>query len=232
MTNRSKRSVLSDVDGTLIDSNYFHTLSWRQALRQSGITTPTAAIHPAVGMGGQELLHHLLGSNTAPEQVDALIEADDAMFSTHGPAMVLYDAAKELLEHYDAPGAAVVLAASAQESELNVLRKALDAELVTAAATSSSDASRGKPSPDIRDAVWDAEAPGAAEVSHDVQELLENMDHSAQNCSDQIPGCRATTATAAPTTTPAITTRRHTCKPTTNPGSSRIRDRNMPAKKI
>lgn len=179
VTNRSKRAVLSDVDGTLIDSNYFHTLSWWQALRQSGITTPTAAIHPAVGMGGQELLHYLLGSNTPLNRLMPWSKHTTPCFQRTGPHWFSLTPPRSCSNTTPPRGAAVVLASSAQETELNALRKALDAESAITAATSSSDAGRGKPSPDIRDAVWDAETPGAAEVFRDVRELLGNVDNRA-----------------------------------------------------
>ncbi len=179
MATKFKYAVLFDVDGTLIDSNYFHAVSWCQALRQSGFTVPTAEAHRAVGMGGKELVHHLLGSEVSKEQLETLLGAHDAIFSTHWAALVPFTGAKALLEHCRSAGAAVVLASSAQRAELDVLRKALDAENAITAATSSSDAKRGKPSPDILgaalesvgvdaahalfigDAVWDAQAAAA-----------------------------------------------------------------------
>ncbi|MGP9501148.1 HAD family hydrolase [Specibacter sp. AOP5-B1-6] len=170
------RAVLFDMDGTLIDSSYFHAMAWWQALRQSGFTVPTAKVHRAVGMGGEELVHHLLGPGVSKDQLGTLLGAHDAIFSTHWPALLPFPAAGRLLEHCAAAGAAVVLASSAKEAELDVLRHALDAGSAISAATSSSDADHGTPSPDILsaalnsvgvdaahalfigDAVWDAKA--------------------------------------------------------------------------
>ena len=77
----------------------------------------------------------------------------------------------------------VVLATSASEEELAALRGALDAEKYIAAATSSADAERAKPSPDIvgsalsagsitaedamfvGDSVWDVQAAAKAGVA-------------------------------------------------------------------
>ncbi|AIY03141.1 hypothetical protein ART_3542 [Arthrobacter sp. PAMC 25486] len=179
MASEYSHAILFDVDGTLIDSNYLHTLSWWQALRQQSFTAPAAALHRAIGMGGEELIRHILGNGTSPIQTQKLIDAHDAIFSTYWPALLPFESAAALLEHCALAGAAVVLASSAEQTELEVLRKALDADHAIAASTSSSDAAQGKPSPDILaaalksvgvdtthalfvgDAVWDAKAAAA-----------------------------------------------------------------------
>lgn len=53
-------AVLFDVDGTLVDSSYIHTLAWWQAFRQAGYDVPMASIHRSVGMGGDRILDRLL----------------------------------------------------------------------------------------------------------------------------------------------------------------------------
>ncbi|RAN70763.1 HAD family hydrolase [Bacillus sp. SRB_336] len=178
MAEKPRHAVLFDVDGTLVDSTYFHALSWWQAFRQSGHTVPTAAVHRAIGMGGNELVRHFLGTAITDDETQKLKSAHDAIFSTHWPALVAFQGAKDLLMQGAGAGLAVVLASSAKQEELDVLRKALDADAAISAATSSSDAERGKPAPDIisaalesagvdaehavfvGDAVWDAAACG------------------------------------------------------------------------
>ena len=53
--------VLVDVDGTLVDSNYHHTIAWSRALRDHGRNAQLAAIHRLVGMGSSQLLETLIG---------------------------------------------------------------------------------------------------------------------------------------------------------------------------
>jgi beta-phosphoglucomutase-like phosphatase (HAD superfamily) len=45
------RAVLFDVDGTLVDTNYLHVVTWWQAFAQDGHHLPMADIHRAIGMG-------------------------------------------------------------------------------------------------------------------------------------------------------------------------------------
>ena len=56
----SVTAVLFDVDGTLIDSNYLHAVTWWQAFRQAGYDVAMADIHRAIGMGSDQLLDQLL----------------------------------------------------------------------------------------------------------------------------------------------------------------------------
>ena len=53
-------AALFDVDGTLVDTTYLHTVAWWEALRQAGHRVAMARIHRAVGMSADRLLEHLL----------------------------------------------------------------------------------------------------------------------------------------------------------------------------
>ena len=50
-------AFLFDLDGTLIDSVYEHSLAWQEALEKIGIHLPVAVIHRRIGMSGETLLH-------------------------------------------------------------------------------------------------------------------------------------------------------------------------------
>ncbi len=47
-------AAVLDIDGTLVDSNYLHVVSWHEAFRQFGIELPFWRIHRAIGMGGDQ----------------------------------------------------------------------------------------------------------------------------------------------------------------------------------
>jgi phosphoglycolate phosphatase-like HAD superfamily hydrolase len=57
------RTVLLDVDGTLVDSNYHHALAWYRAFRSLGETFPVWRIHRLIGMGGDQLVAALGGED-------------------------------------------------------------------------------------------------------------------------------------------------------------------------
>ena len=53
-------AVLFDVDGTLVDSNYLHTVCWWEAFSQAGHDVSMARIHRTIGMGSGQLPDALL----------------------------------------------------------------------------------------------------------------------------------------------------------------------------
>lgn len=148
----ARYGVLFDVDGTLIDSNYQHTIAWWQAFRRFGYDVPMAEIHRAIGMGGDKLVGHLLGEARDPEQDTELDATHGAVFSTYWPGLRAFKGAAELMRRCADDGLTVVLASSASKQDLGVLRGIIDADEAITGATSSDDAENSKPSPDILEA--------------------------------------------------------------------------------
>ncbi|NJC21447.1 HAD superfamily hydrolase (TIGR01509 family) [Arthrobacter pigmenti] len=147
-----KRGVLFDVDGTLVDTNYLHAVAWWQTFRRFGHDVPMSAIHRTIGMGGTTLIEHLLGTDRETGQDDAIKDTHAALFSAQWPSLRAFDGARDLLLHCADSGLAVVLATSASEEELAVLRQVLDAEAALIGATNATDTGISKPSPDILEA--------------------------------------------------------------------------------
>lgn len=54
-------TVVLDLDGTLVDSVYVHTLSWQAAFRDVGLVVPAHRIHRTIGMGGDRLVAEVAG---------------------------------------------------------------------------------------------------------------------------------------------------------------------------
>jgi HAD superfamily hydrolase (TIGR01509 family) len=50
------QAFIFDLDGTLVDSVYPHTLAWQQALSEHAISCPAWAIHRRIGMSGELLV--------------------------------------------------------------------------------------------------------------------------------------------------------------------------------
>jgi beta-phosphoglucomutase-like phosphatase (HAD superfamily) len=49
------KALIFDLDGTLVDSVYAHTIAWQQALREFGIEAPAYQIQRRVGLSGRLL---------------------------------------------------------------------------------------------------------------------------------------------------------------------------------
>jgi HAD superfamily hydrolase (TIGR01509 family) len=158
----TRRGVLFDVDGTLIDSSYIHTIAWWGAFRQYGHDVPMAAIHQLVGMGGARLVDNLLPADRDRDEDGDIMASHGALYASHWPSLRAFDGAKELLGQCHSGGLAVALASSARERDLQVMRSVLDADSFIDAATSANDAKESKPAPDILEAALAAAGVEAA----------------------------------------------------------------------
>lgn len=144
-----KPAVLFDVDGTLVDSNFHHVVAWHRAFLDVGREVPCWRILGLIGRSGSELVRILLGDDLADAQGSHVEKLHTRYFVDSAAALRPLPGARELLEAIAERGWRAVLATSAGEEELSVLRDALDAEDLICAVTSAADAERAKPHPDI-----------------------------------------------------------------------------------
>jgi phosphoglycolate phosphatase-like HAD superfamily hydrolase len=161
---RYTKGVLFDVDGTLVDSSYFHTIAWWQAFRQAGFDVPMARIHRCVGMGGPRLVDGLLPEERDKSLDDTVLSAHSGIFGTYWPSLRAFSGARNLLAKCYESGLAVGLASSAKGGDLKALRSTLAADSYIHAATSADDAEESKPEPDILVAALDALGLAATDV--------------------------------------------------------------------
>ncbi|WP_406179325.1 HAD family hydrolase [Streptomyces sp. NBC_01006] len=177
------RAALFDVDGTLADTNHLHVTCWWEALRQGGHDVAMHDIHRAIGLPGEDLLAHLLGEDRDTDQDDTLTTAHDTLYGTYFDRLPPLAAAADLLRELDRRGWRVVLVTSAQQAELDALRRAVDADDAITATASADDVEEGKPAPDpvyhaldlvdarardsvfVGDTIWDMRAGSRAGVA-------------------------------------------------------------------
>ncbi len=141
-------AVLFDIDGTLTDSNYLHIHAWCRAFHDVGIAVEAWRIHRCIGMDGSRLLKFLTGD--ADEKVQE--QAKDLhlrYFRESAPLLGRLPGARELLGRINELGLQIVLATSASEDELSLLRDVLDIDDLVSAMTSSKDVDVAKPEPGI-----------------------------------------------------------------------------------
>ena len=140
-------AVLFDIDGTLVDSNYLHVHAWQRAFAEVDVDVEAWRIHRGIGMDGSTLLDEL-----TPADADVKARAKDLhsrFYQETAHLLTLLPGTRRLLDLVAATGLQVVLATSAPEDELALLRKILDEEELVSAVTSSEDVDTAKPKPDI-----------------------------------------------------------------------------------
>jgi HAD superfamily hydrolase (TIGR01549 family) len=142
-------AAILDIDGTLVDSNYFHAVAWYRAMRAHGHTLPMWRIHRAIGMGSDQIIPALLGDEIEERQGDDIRAAEkDRYFELIDEVRPL-EGARELIEDLKDGGHRVVLASSAKPDEVDHYLDLLDARGRADAWTTSGDVERTKPEPDL-----------------------------------------------------------------------------------
>src|SRR5260370_6546431 len=125
---RSVTAALFDVDGTLVDSNYLHAVTWWEAFIQAGYQVPMADIHRVIGMGSDQMLDALLPPGRNKDGDARLSSAHSALYGAYWTRLRPLPGAAELLRACRRRGLAVVLASSAGQREVSALPAALDAD--------------------------------------------------------------------------------------------------------
>lgn len=146
--------ILFDLDGTLVDTTYLHAVAWTRALREAGHRVDTAAVHRAVGMTGDALIPHVVGSHDGSGDA-AVKERHAELYHGVRDQVVAFSGARELLARVHAQGSRVVIVTSATEGDIGPLLEVLDADELLDVVTDSSDAQESKPSPDLVEAALD-----------------------------------------------------------------------------
>lgn len=118
--------IVFDLDGTLVDSTYVHTLCWWEAVQQFGHQRPMAVLHHAVGMGADHLLDHVLGESRDGSQDEAITAAHDVLFATWHERLHPFPAARALLTWCRDAGLTVALATSGGRRDLWAMLDVLD----------------------------------------------------------------------------------------------------------
>ncbi len=142
--------MILDVDGTLVDSNGAHARAWVDAFAEHGITVPYERVLRSVGMGGDKLMPAVSGLTE-----DSLIgtrisrRRGEIFQHTYFPAVRPFPRVRELLQRFRDDGFTLTVASSAKQDELDPLLERAGVRDLIVSTTSSDDAERSKPEPDI-----------------------------------------------------------------------------------
>jgi HAD superfamily hydrolase (TIGR01549 family) len=174
-------AAILDIDGTLVDTNYHHSIAWYRAFRQNGIVLPIWKIHRHMGMGGDQLVASLTSDAVEDEKGDEIRSAEKALYMALIEEIEPFRDARELVVDLTQTGHTVVLASSAKAEEVDYYLDLLDVRSVADAWTTSADVAATKPEPDlvkaamekaggddavmIGDTPWDIEAASRAEIA-------------------------------------------------------------------
>jgi HAD superfamily hydrolase (TIGR01509 family) len=167
----SLKAVVFDVDGTLIDSVDIHAQAWVDAFAEFGHEVRFGDVRRQIGKGGDQLMPVFLSKAEIDQFGEKLAERRGVLLKERYLHRIRpFPAVRELFQRLLADGKAVALASSAKEDELEQYKKIANIVDLIDVETSSDDAEKSKPHPDIFQAVLgklDIEQPEQAIVIGD-----------------------------------------------------------------
>jgi HAD superfamily hydrolase (TIGR01509 family) len=147
------KAVIFDIDGTLIDSVDLHARAWQEALRHFAYERPFEVVRAQIGKGGDLVMAALLPEDEVRRRGEEIEQYRLELFKReYLPRVKPFPMVRELIERIKADGKRIALASSAREQELGRYKRIAGIEDLLDAETSSDDAERSKPHPDIFEA--------------------------------------------------------------------------------
>jgi len=144
------RGVIVDIDGTLVDSNDAHTHAWIKAMAENGVKIPFEVVRKLIGMGGDKLLPTATSLSKESPKGKAISKRRKEIFlREYLPNLFPTRGAEDLLRELEKRGLKMVVGTSATTEELEPLLRVCRADQYVESRTSSDDAERSKPDPDI-----------------------------------------------------------------------------------
>lgn len=144
------KAVIFDIDGTLVDSVDLHARAWQEAFKHFGREIEFAEVRQQIGKGGDQLLPVFFSKEELVRFGKEMEEYRGRLFKReYMPRVRPFPQVRELFERIRRDGTRIALASSAKEDELKTYKKIAHIEDLIEEETSSDDAEKSKPHPDI-----------------------------------------------------------------------------------
>jgi HAD superfamily hydrolase (TIGR01509 family) len=159
------RAAIFDVDGTLVDTVDLHAQAWAETFRRYGVDVPVDEVRREIGKGGDQLMPDFLSPEVIAETGEEIEQFRSALFKTkYLPKARGIPGAAELFGAVRARGMKIALASSCKADELEHYERLAGIEGLADVRTTSDDAEKSKPFPDIFEAVLKKLAVAPAEA--------------------------------------------------------------------
>ena len=177
-------AVIFDIDGTLIDSVDLHAEAWRVSFARFGKKVTFEEVRRQIGKGGDQLMPVFLSPKELEKFGEVLEQFRSDIFKKEFlPKVKAFPCVRQLFQRIRRDDKRIALASSAKGDELKTYKAMAGIEDLVETETSSDDAARSKPHPDIfqaalaelgdvkpdnvvvvGDTIYDAEAAGKANL--------------------------------------------------------------------
>jgi HAD superfamily hydrolase (TIGR01549 family) len=143
-------AVIFDIDGTLLDSVDYHARAWQETFARYGIDVTFVEVRGQIGKGSDQLMPVFVPGEMLERLGKEMKDARAAHFkTTYLPRVKPFPQVRELFQKLQDDGKRVVLASSGSRAEVDEYKRIADIADLSESDTSSDDADRSKPHPDI-----------------------------------------------------------------------------------
>jgi len=145
------RAVLWDMDGTLIDSEEFHWISWRETLAKEGFAITHEQFLRSFGQRNDSIIPQWLGKEATPERIAKVANAKEELYRdlVRTKGMQPLPGVASWVHRLHHQGWLQAIASAAPRPNIDVVLEALGAAHCFQGIVSAEDVHRGKPDPEV-----------------------------------------------------------------------------------
>jgi HAD superfamily hydrolase (TIGR01509 family) len=139
------------MDGTLIDSEEFHWISWRDTLANVGITITREQFLASFGQRNDSILPQWLGAAATPERIERISRAKERLYRelVRKDGVSPEPGVATWLHRLHKQGWLQAIASAAPRANIDAVLEALQATHLFQGIVSADDVHRGKPDPEV-----------------------------------------------------------------------------------
>jgi HAD superfamily hydrolase (TIGR01509 family) len=139
------------MDGTLIDSEEFHWISWRNTLANEGIAITREQFLSSFGQRNDSIIPRWLGAAATPERIEKIANAKEELYRhlVHRHGITSLPGVANWVHRLHNEGWLQAIASAAPRANIDAVLEALAATHIFQGIVSAEDVHRGKPDPEV-----------------------------------------------------------------------------------